>query len=957
MSSKVLPLSLLALAINAASLSARAETYQIDNGPKTWENVVIAGGLTIGGELTTPANALTLKPGTHVQGDLVIDASINTTGSESSEERYSRPLTLGEGLIAFSDEVRIDGGLINKGNLIANGLSAVGIQGRNLSIDGPLSNTGLISVRDTYILNAQGHLLGDAMPAGISLSETRLGSLSNSGRIEVISADIGRGIGLERAPLAGALENTSSGSVEVTGDEVHAIAVNFKSNLAELINAGTVRATGIKSRGDSRNLSEANGITVGDSTVRGRLLNSGSITVSGYEASGIHLIAYGNDDDQARIDGDLINSGSIDVTAVAENGATARAIEISNATIGGRLNNSGGITASGADSIGIYVEGSRIAGDIVNSGTIKGDRAGIYLSSIESNSNLPGYAPFSIIYQNGGLIEGGEYAIYSDTQNNGSRLIWGGGTIKGDIHGMSYIDIVGDATFDGERLSGFVYEGGDFGGVDVFNADDSPLGRPGKLTLLKPHVTLDGHLEMNRGTVLQLNLSDATDPDKAILKVRDEAYFSEESSIALRPTSEAFRAAGKEYKLVQADGGVEYDGDRSLVVSSSPLLAVNSSRITSNEVLATVSSVSGQQAGEIIDQAGSSPNARRAFQPFYASVLGQLDSNDPVFQAFANADEAQLAALSEQLTPQVDGAVQAAANAVQNLVGGAVSSRTSSLRGASSGSAFSETGFWVQGHDSDLRQGRRSGIAGYDADSRGLSLGIDGKLDEQWTLGVAYSNLDTKVSGRTGNKSEIDSQVLTLYSGFEQGPVFVDTSLSYGFNDNASKRNIAGTRAKGDFDSQSLALNLEAGYGLHTGSVTLEPRVATRYSRLDIDSYREKGSSAALAVSSQRYEAIELGAGARLASQFSVGQGTLEPELKLMAYHDFAADRASSTSSFVLGGSSFVTHGASPARDSYEASLGVNYRLGALSLGAGYEHVGRSGFDADTLRAKVRYDF
>ncbi|KAB0548162.1 autotransporter domain-containing protein [Pseudomonas argentinensis] len=948
-----LSLSLLTLAIAAASLSAEAETYQIDNGPKSWENVVIADGLSIGGELTTPANALTLKPGTHVQGDLIIDASINTTGAESSQERYSRPLTLGEGLIAFSDEVRIDGGLINKGNLIANGISAVGIQGRNLSIDGTLSNTGLISVRDTYILDAQNHLLGDAMPAGISLSETRVGSLSNSGRIEVISADIGRGIELIRTPLAGALENTSSGSVEVTGDEVHAIAVNFKSDLAELINAGTVRATGIKSRDDSRNLSEANGITVGDSIVRGRLLNSGTITVSGYEATGIDLIAYSGNGDQARVDGDLVNSGSIDVTAVDETGATARAIDISNATIGGKLNNSGSITASGADSVGIYVEKSRIAGDIINSGTIKGDRAGIYLSSMDSNSNLPGYAPFSIIYQNGGLIEGGEYAIYSDTQNNNSRLIWGGGTIKGNVHGMTYIDIVGDATFDGDHLN----DGDHYGGVDIYNADDSPLGRPGKLTLLKPHVTLDGYLEMNRGTVLQLNLSDATDPDKAILKVKEEAYFSEESSIALRPTSEAFRAAGKEYKLVHADGGIEYDGDRSLVVSSSPLLTVNSSRITGTEVLATVSSVSDQQASEVLGQAGSSPNARRAFQPFYANVMPQLDSSDPVFQAFANAEEAQLAALSEQLTPQVDGAVQAAANAVQSMVSGAVGSRTSSLRGASSGSPFSETGFWVQGHDSDLRQGRRSGIAGYDADSRGLSLGLDGKLDEQWTLGVAYSNLDTKVSGRTGNKSEIDSQVLTLYSGFEQGPVFVDTSLSYGFNDNTSKRNIAGTRAKGDFDSQSLALNLEAGYGLHAGSVTLEPRVATRYSRLDIDSYREKGSSAALAVSSQRYEAIELGAGARLASQFSVGQGTLEPELKLMAYHDFAADRASSTSSFVLGGSSFVTHGASPARDSYEASLGVNYRLGALSLGAGYEHVGRSGFDADTLRAKVRYDF
>ncbi|TWE10698.1 outer membrane autotransporter protein [Pseudomonas sp. AG1028] len=951
-----LSLSLLTLAIAAASLSARAETYQIENGPKTWENVIIADGLSIGGELTTPANALILKPGTHVQGDLIIDATINTTGSESSQDRYGRPLTLGEGLSAFSDAVRIDGGLINNGNLIANGISAVGIQGRNLSIDGTLSNTGLVSVRDTYVLDAQNHLLGDAMPAGISLSETRLGSLSNSGRIEVIGADIGRGIELIRTPLAGALENTRSGSVEVTGDEVHAIAVNFKSDLAELINAGTVRATGIKSRGDSRNLSEANGITVGDSIVRGRLLNSGSITVSGYEATGIAFIAYGSNGDEARINGDLVNSGSIDVSAAAEPGATARAIKIANATVGGALNNSGTIIARGTDSAAIHVDGGHIAGDIFNSGTIQGGRYGIYLRNLQPGENLPAHAPYTLIHQNAGTLEGGEYALYADPASTEARLIWAGGTVKGNIHGSTYIDVIGDVVFDGTRISGFGYGGSDAGGIDLFNADDSPLGRAASLTLVQPHVTIDGHLEMNRGTVLQLNLSQATDPQTAIVKVRSDAYFAPGSSIALRPTSEDFRATGREYKVIEA-GVVEYEGTDQLVVSSSALLNIDSVAISDTQVRATVSTKSDEQAGTLIEAAGASANARRAFQPFYASVMGQLDNDDAVFQAFANADQAQLAALGEQLVPPVDGAMQAAANAVQNLVSGAVSSRTSSLRGASSGSAFSETGFWVQGHDSDLRQGRRSGIAGYDADSRGLSLGLDGKLDEQWTLGVAYSNLDTNVSGRTGNKSEIDSQVLTLYSGFEQGPIFVDSSLSYGFNDNTSKRDIAGTRAKGEFDSRSLALNLEAGYGLHAGGVTLEPRVATRYSRLDIDSYREKGSSAALAVSSQRYEAIELGAGARLASAIALGQGTLEPELKLMAYHDFAADQASSTSSFVLGGSSFVTHGAKPARDSYEASLGVNYRLGALSLGAGYEHVGRSGFDADTLRAKVRYDF
>ncbi len=944
MQSSPLSYSLLAIAITTASLSVQAETYQIDDGPKSWGNEVIADGLTISGELTTPASAITLQPGTHVQGDLTLDATIIATGAENDQARYARPVTLGRGP---NDEVTIDGALVNRGSLITGGFAAVGINAGHARISGGISNEGVINIRDSQFLHPLSQGLDNAMPAGLALYETSLGnSLSNSGRIEVSSTDLARGIALSNSDLSGAkLENTASGVIETTGDEANAILVNFQSELAELTNAGTLRAIGITGIGDTSNLSEAGGITIGSSIVHGTLNNSGSVTVSGYEATGIDLRAYDGDDNKARIGGDLLNSGTIDVTAVAEDGATARGIEISHGQIGGALDNSGTISAKGADSVGIYVDGGRIGGDIVNSGTVSGERVGIYL-------NYPSSAQFNIpvIQQNGGLIEGGQYAIYSEGTAP-SRLRLAGGTIKGNISGVSYIDVTGTAVFEGTHIDALR-----FGGVDVYNAEDSPLGSAGHLTLTQPHVTLDGYLEMNRGTVLQLNLSEATDPNRAIVTVRDDAYFAPTSSIALRPTSEAFRASGKEYKLIEA-GILEYDGAGPQVVSSSPLLTINASRVTDTEVLATVSTVSGQQAGELIEHAGSSPNASRAFQPFYASVMGQLDNDDPVFQAFANADDAQLATLSEQLAPQADGALQAATRATHNLVSGAVGSRTSALRGESSGSPLSQGGFWAQGHDTDLRQGRRDGIAGYDADSRGLSLGVDGKLNEQWTLGVAYSNLDTSVTGRNGNKSDIDSQVLSLYSGFEHGQFFVDSSISYGFHDNTSKRNIAGTRAKGDFDSKSLGLNLEAGYGLSAGPLTLEPRVAARYSRLDIDSYREKGSAAALDVSSQRNEVIELGAGARLASQFSVGQGTLEPELKLMAYHDFAADQVSSTSSYLLGGSSFVSNGAKPARDSYEATLGLNYRVGALSLGAGYEHVGRSGFDADTLRAKVRYDF
>ncbi len=76
-----------------------------------------------------------------------------------------------------------------------------------------------------------------------------------------------------------------------------------------------------------------------------------------------------------------------------------------------------------------------------------------------------------------------------------------------------------------------------------------------------------------------------------------------------------------------------------------------------------------------------------------------------------------------------------------------------------------------------------------------------------------------------------------------------------------------------------------------------------------------------------------------------------------MAYHDLIADQAQSTSSFVLGGTPFVTTGAKPERNSYEAGLGADYRLGALTLGVSYDYFGKSDYSSDTFSAKLRYDF
>ena len=95
----------------------------------------------------------------------------------------------------------------------------------------------------------------------------------------------------------------------------------------------------------------------------------------------------------------------------------------------------------------------------------------------------------------------------------------------------------------------------------------------------------------------------------------------------------------------------------------------------------------------------------------------------------------------------------------------------------------------------------------------------------------------------------------------------------------------------------------------------------------------------------------------RLAGNLPMGAGSLQPEATLMAYHDLMGDRVAQTSSYMLGGSAFTVTGASVARDSYEASVGVNYQVADFTVGASYTRQARSGFDADGVMLKARYAF
>ncbi|MDO7926689.1 autotransporter domain-containing protein [Pseudomonas sp. KFB-139] len=756
--------------------------------------------------------------------------------------------------------------------------------------------------------------------------------------------------------IDGDLRNEGSITLQ-RADRGAAIDISNISVTGSVVNAGKILIV----EGSASSLfNGAEGIYLHGSQIAGDFINSGSIEVHGEDAIGLIFDWHGSA--MLSVGGKLLNSGSI--LAVGDNSigmdleapSTPMHVENSGSIIARGnasegvalwdgtldvLHNSGSISASGDNNAhAIMVQGTDFtttnasgSRGIVNTGTITSQGDAI----VVTRDALPvGFE----INQKAGLIASDSGAAIRG--RNLATLNWSGGEIRGDLLRMAAVNVQGQAAFTGTTID-----------------SDVVVQRGGSLNLDRAGSAITGNLQLANQGALDMRLSDSTVNTTPYLSVAGAASFASGSRITLSANPGDFNptAEGKTYALLSA-ASVQNSG---LTVSSvSTLLDVASYSVDADSVEAVVRLKSDQQVSQELGSAGSDQRTQGLINRFKNNVIGQLDSNDRVFQSFANASTAQeLDELGKRLSPDVSRGGVDAALAGQGASSSAIDTRMTGLRsGLSSGDEVAENGVWMQVLNSNMDQDSRGGVEGYSANASGVAVGIDGRLASGATLGFAYSYVNANSTSDIGYKTDVQGNALSLYGSWEKGNWFTQGSVSYGRNDNDSRRNVAGTLAKGNFDSDVLSINTLVGYGLRfSDQLLIEPRVAARYSKVQVDGYTERGSSAALRNSDQRFETGEIGAGLRVASEAPLLGGTLTPELTLMTYHNLIGDRISQTSAFAQGGSSFVVTGAKSARDSYEGSVGVSYAISALTLGTSYTYQGRSGYDAETLMFKARYAF
>ncbi len=851
--------------------------------------------------------------------------------------------------------------IINEGSITAS--NGYGIYTSSSDVSTGIRNDGEITAAygGIYVDSFMGYAEG--LPVGAVIND-------ENGVITV--TDGGTGITLEDLP---------------TTSMINAGVINASTGMylessyleSDILNSGTMNAS-------------YEGVSAEDSYVEGMIANSGTITVTEegpYYGRGISVTdgtgvgagilntgditaGYGILVEDGMIEAAILNDGALEAGIANSGTINSRHIGIYidelSTSFDGESSQKAAIYNEGAingDYQGIHINGE-LNGDILNTGTISSDQgAAIYASfgadhdgSVENYGSITGgndgetvtaidygdaFAPLTLVQKAGQIIG----SIFGSSEDSSDRAYIDGGSITGDLHDIEGIYVDGVTTLDGN-----VY-GGTF-----INIESS-----GNLTLTGEARSFESDLNLHGGT-LSLNISNETDPAEAMLSTKGDIYLSSNSRLIITASQNLEVNLDPVDYLALSGNALSHSGVT--VESGSAIITAELAEITVNSLSVTVAT---NDFGQVIESVGATGNEVQVIdaymQEYIASSGGECNA---ICQAIEQAETAEeLAAIAEEMVPDSSGVV-GASQAAQSETLGAVFKRIagfrSSVSGVSSGDNIEPGSLWMQAlasdGDQDAVQYQGNDFDGYSYRTRGFTIGADADLSDTLTAGLAvtYGVTKSDVEG-SANRSETDSYLLTAYGSWRQQDYFMDSSIAFGVSRSDIEQYTANVKSSADSDAAQVALRLVTGrtFAFNDNDTIVEPQVAFNYSRVDTDSYTLQPLN--MEVLDQRIETVELGAGLRAMTAIDTKRGLLIPEVNLMAWHDFAADRGDTAARFLNGaGNSFVTTGAKPEQTNYQAGLGVQYWLNNnVSLSANYDRNWNSSFSADTWLANIRYDF
>ena len=880
-------------------------------------------------------NSITNNAGAGITGDIILlggaDVIVNT-GDITGD------IFLGNG----NDTLTNDAGAMITSNIhLSAGDDTVTNSG---TIDGRVLVT---SGSDTITNSATGVIenlvSGDNTQSAIRITGGTLnGGLDNDGRITAVYAPA---VSVNGATVTGLIDN--SGTIEGTEPATNA-------------GAGLVVINGGDAAGGITN--QASGIITGTSiglNITGNSDVSGEINNAGLISSEIHPdAAYGlSVGSSADVSGGIVNTGTI-------RGELAGVALASSGDISGGIVNSGTISGEAGGFAGVYLSASSdIFGGLTNQvgGVIEG-KVGI---NVESSSAISGGIA------NSGTIEGlNGVAINLEGLSTATPITINAGRIIGDVTDNAIANGFSDVTVTG---SGFKTEGNfTVSDLTVNAGQDFTISSDNVVTLNDMSVSAGTLIyELGAGSVAQLNVTGAGNDiditgatieafnNGRILSDGDEILIGTGNTAVNGGTGQALTAITENSLLFDISVA---DGDQAEITSS----------VDDKELYLLIEKVGSAGALAITENAKKSGFATEAFSGItdtkLLDVIAEVNS--------ANTSEALEAVLQATL-PQIDGGSFSAA---QNVTGNTlrlVSDRLTIIRdgggasGISSGDITEDLQMWGQVFGQKINQGQRKGIAGYDAITRGLTIGADTEgLHDNATVGVAvaYANTDVKSNSANNTRSDIGSYNISLYGDYDlNADTYLIGDIGYTYGDNEATRfnvgGVTGLNADSDYGSHQVEARLIAARDYNPAQyedVRITPKAQVHYIRYQNEDITETGAGGAgLEIDSEALNILEFGVGVDVRKDYVQENGAiLSPEVSVGYRYDVIGDAVQTTSTFSGGGPSFRTEGADPDQDTLNLGFGVGYTTpNNMEFTASYDYERKDEFNSNSAFIRIAAPF
>ena len=299
--------------------------------------------------------------------------------------------------------------------------------------------------------------------------------------------------------------------------------------------------------------------------------------------------------------------------------------------------------------------------------------------------------------------------------------------------------------------------------------------------------------------------------------------------------------------------------------------------------------------------------------------------------------------------PEKESVTQSIATSVQTAVANLTGARMRMVApriGRNGGDArLTSGGVWAQGLFNKSKQ--NDAFRGY---TRGVAAGMDGTINNVWTIGAGYSYAHSDISG-TERDTEIDSNTIFVYGQYKPTQWYVNAMLNYTMSDFTEDGVVMGTPVTGDYDVNSFGGVIATGYDFASG---VTPELGLRYMHVMVDDYT---NSMDVKTKSKDTDFLTGVFGAKYTFGINMDRYTkLIPQLNAAVKYDMLSDRNMATVT-MPGVDSYTLRGERLSRIGGEFGIGLGLKYKTVDFSVNYDIDVRKDYTSQTGMLKFRYNF